>query len=42
MFEKIVLVFDGTTTHVYPDLRGIAMGPVDDMVADAAGRVYVT
>ncbi|MFF1253742.1 SMP-30/gluconolactonase/LRE family protein [Pseudarthrobacter sp. NPDC058329] len=42
MFEKVTLVWDGSTLEVYADLRELAMGPINDMVVDATGRVYVT
>ncbi len=42
MFEKIVLAYDGASTTVYADLRDLAVGPINDMVVDAAGRAYVT
>ncbi|MFE9328078.1 SMP-30/gluconolactonase/LRE family protein [Nocardia sp. NPDC052278] len=42
MFERIVLVHDGSTTTVYADLRDVAASPINDMVVDAAGRVYIT
>ncbi|GAA5050844.1 sugar lactone lactonase YvrE [Thermocatellispora tengchongensis] len=42
MFEKLVLVYDGRNVEVHADLRGLAVGPINDMVVDAAGRAYVT
>lgn len=42
MFEKVVLVVDGGEVSVYADLRELAVGPINDMVVDAAGRAYVT
>lgn len=42
MFERVVLVTNGTELTVYADLRGLATGPINDMVVDAAGRIYVT
>lgn len=42
MFERAVLVFDGSTTSVYADLRQLACGPINDMVVDASGRAYIT
>jgi sugar lactone lactonase YvrE len=42
MFERVVLVYDGSTTSVYADLRDLAIGPINDMVVDAAGRAYIT
>ncbi|MHA3021730.1 SMP-30/gluconolactonase/LRE family protein [Mycobacterium sp. BMJ-28] len=42
MFERVVLVTDGAKTELYADLRGLAQGPINDMVVDSAGRAYVT
>lgn len=42
MFERVVLVWDQGETSVYADLRPFAPGPVNDMVVDSDGRVYVT
>jgi sugar lactone lactonase YvrE len=42
MLERVVLVFDGSTTTVYADLRDLASGPTNDMVVDGAGRAYIT
>jgi sugar lactone lactonase YvrE len=42
MAERVVLVYDGSTTAVHADLRQLANGPINDMVIDAAGRAYVT
>ncbi|OXR40430.1 SMP-30/gluconolactonase/LRE family protein [Nocardia cerradoensis] len=42
MFERLILVHDGNTTSVYADLRELAISPINDMVVDTAGRVYVT
>ncbi|HME49546.1 SMP-30/gluconolactonase/LRE family protein [Mycobacterium sp.] len=42
MFERVVLAYDGSATSVYADLRELAIGPINDMVIDAAGRAYVT
>ncbi|MFB4303877.1 SMP-30/gluconolactonase/LRE family protein [Actinomadura sp. NTSP31] len=42
MFERLVLAYDGNTTSVYADLREHAVGPINDMVVDAAGRTYIT
>jgi sugar lactone lactonase YvrE len=40
--ERVVLVYDGSATEVYADLRDLANGPINDMVVDAAGRAYIT
>ncbi|WP_198653504.1 SMP-30/gluconolactonase/LRE family protein [Actinocorallia populi] len=42
MFEKVVLVVDDGKAEVYADLRGLAAGPINDMVVTASGRAYVT
>jgi sugar lactone lactonase YvrE len=42
MFEKVVLVVSDGKAEVYADLRGLAVGPVNDMVVAADGRAYVT
>jgi sugar lactone lactonase YvrE len=42
MWEQVVLVFDGRSAEIYADLRGLAVGPVNDMVVDARGRAYIS
>ena len=42
MFERVVLAYDGSAASVYADLRQLAIGPINDMVVDAAGRAYIT
>ncbi|MFE8013919.1 SMP-30/gluconolactonase/LRE family protein [Streptomyces antibioticus] len=42
MWEQVVLVYDGSTTEVYADLRGLAASPVNDMVVDSQGRAYIS
>lgn len=42
MFQRQTLVDDGTAVRVFADLSDIAVGPINDMVVDAAGRVYVS
>ncbi|WEH13027.1 SMP-30/gluconolactonase/LRE family protein [Streptomyces sp. VNUA24] len=42
MWEQVVLVYDGSTTEVYADLRGLAASPINDMVVDAHGRAYIS
>ncbi|MGA4992152.1 SMP-30/gluconolactonase/LRE family protein [Nonomuraea bangladeshensis] len=42
MHERVVLVYDGADVSLYADLRGLATGPINDMVVDANGRAYVT
>ncbi|MFF5966483.1 SMP-30/gluconolactonase/LRE family protein [Streptomyces collinus] len=42
MWEQVVLVYDGATTEIYADLRGLASSPINDMVVDAYGRAYIS
>jgi sugar lactone lactonase YvrE len=42
ILERVTLVYDGQRVEVYGDLRELAIGPINDMVVDAHGRVYVT
>jgi sugar lactone lactonase YvrE len=42
MFEQVTLVYEGGQAEVYADLRGLAISPINDMVVDAQGRVYVS
>lgn len=42
MFEQVTLVWDGSALEIYADLRGVAESPINDMVIDASGRVYIT
>ncbi|MDH6280943.1 SMP-30/gluconolactonase/LRE family protein [Prescottella agglutinans] len=42
MFEQLVLVYDGESVSIHADLRRLAIGPINDMVVDASGRIYVT
>lgn len=42
MVEGVTLVFDGSSVEVYADLRDIRQGPINDMVIDARGRVYLS
>ncbi|AQZ62309.1 Gluconolactonase [[Actinomadura] parvosata subsp. kistnae] len=42
MHERLVLAFDGEQVTVHADLRGLASGPINDMVVDGDGRAYVT
>ncbi|MFF0609311.1 SMP-30/gluconolactonase/LRE family protein [Nocardia tengchongensis] len=42
MYEQLVLVHDGNTLSVHADLTGLATSPINDMVVDASGRIYIT
>jgi sugar lactone lactonase YvrE len=41
MLDRRLLRFDGARLHLVADLSGVATGPCNDMVVDAAGRAYV-
>jgi sugar lactone lactonase YvrE len=41
MLDRRLLRFDGKRLELYADLSGVATGPCNDMVVDAAGRAYV-
>lgn len=42
MYERVTLVWDGSSLEVYADLREVAESPINDMVIDAQGRVYIS
>ena len=42
MLEHVTLVWNGVKTEVYADLRTLARGPINDMVVDSEGRVYIS
>ncbi|MFI0446551.1 SMP-30/gluconolactonase/LRE family protein [Actinomadura sp. 6N118] len=42
MFERVVLAVSDGKAEVYADLRGLAAGPINDMVVAADGRAYIT
>jgi hypothetical protein len=42
MYERRTLVWDGGEVAEYADLSGLASGPINDMIVDADGRVYVS
>ena len=41
MHEKRVAVWSGTVWETYADLAPLGVGPLGDMVGDAAGNLYV-
>ncbi|KAB2341564.1 SMP-30/gluconolactonase/LRE family protein [Actinomadura rudentiformis] len=42
MFERVVLAVSDGKAELYADLRGLAAGPINDMVVAADGRAYIT